>query len=137
MRALLRVLAIFGAYLAASFAASSVSIAIILRPGVSDGLGMSANRGSVWGPILIFTVAIAIVTALPAVLAITYTEMAGQRSPLFYAIASGVTGFLLGYAIGRGNPPEGAVFAVAGIVAGLVYGALAGRKAGILRSRKP
>jgi hypothetical protein len=84
---------------------------------------------------------IASVSFVPAVVAILVTETFTIRSVLFYAIAGGIIGLFCGYTLGFIEPMPRFDFSVplrtnfellaaAGIAAGLVYWAVAGRGAG-------
>jgi hypothetical protein len=136
MRIILRVLAIMVAYLVASLVASAVMVTIWVRPEVSDFLGTNPQRGAIWGLFLFMAVVIAALTALPALMVIIYAETAGRRSLLFYCLACGGTALILGGAIARGVLTDWAIITLGGLAAGLVYWALAGRKAGAARRRR-
>jgi len=136
MRIILRVLAIMGAYLVASLVASVVMVMIWVRPDVSDFLGTNPHRGAIWGLFLFIAVIVAVLTVLPALLVIIYAERVGHRSLLFYCLACGGTALILGGAVARGVLTDWATITLGGLAAGLVYWALAGRKAGSARRRR-
>jgi hypothetical protein len=146
MYALSRIARMVAAYLAASFAAGCILAAAI---GISTQgvepleLATLPYRGVMAGTI------VAVFAALPAAVAIIYGESHGYRSLRFYAGAGAATGaisalgwpLLLSGASPRGlqwPSAEGAAalgiwivtLAVAGLVGGLAYWALAGRSAG-------
>ena len=136
MRIFLRVLAIVGAYLVASLVASAIMVTIWVRPEVSDFLGTNPQRGAIWGLFVFMAVIIAVLTALPALAVIIYAERTGRRSLLFYGLACGGTALILGAAVARGVVTDTAIITLGGLAAGLVYWALAGRKAGTARRRR-
>ena len=137
MRIILRVAAILAAYVVASLVASAVMVTIWVRPDVSDFLGTNPHRGAIWGLFLFTAVIVAVLTALPALLVIIYAERVGYRSLLFYCLTCGGTALIVGGAVARGALTDWAIITIAGLVAGLVYWALAGRKAGSARRRRP
>jgi hypothetical protein len=146
MHALSRIAIMVAAYLAASFAAGCILAAAI---GISTlgvqplELATLPYRGVMAGMI------VAVFASVPAAVAISYGESHGDRSLRFYAGAGAATGAIsaLGWPLllsgasprglqwptAEGAAPLGvwfAVLAIAGLVGGLTYWALAGRSAG-------
>jgi hypothetical protein len=128
-----RALLIVTAYLAASLAASAVLTIVVIRPGLDDFLGTNPNRGAIWGVIVITTIFVAILALAPGSIAVIVAEVFRIRSIGFYAVA-GFGAALLCYLAG-GFPKhaeavayEATGFAIAGLAAGVVYWAIAGRK---------
>jgi len=139
MAILRRALLILAAYLAASLAAGAVLMIVLLRPGLDDFLGTNPNSGAIWGPIVIATISIAILALLPSFLGIVIAEVLRLRSIAFYAVAgfgSAVFCYVgLGFFKHAGDLANEVLgFVLAGVTAGVVYWAIAGRKP---TSKKP
>jgi hypothetical protein len=115
------------AYLLASLATGIVVyISLLMFP--SGGMGQDAKSGGI-GFAFMVSVLVAYFAAAPAALTIAVGEFNLWRMPWYYAIAGSAIGFLLGTMFA---PPEwfpwlGLGF---GVVAGLIYWVVAGRKAG-------
>jgi hypothetical protein len=145
-----RLLRIAVAYVAASVVAGAIlAPAILYSP--ESALG-PVDAGffvlAAWFLSLVSGMVAALALA-PTLLLGFYAERNAIRSPLFYALAGGAVGlgviaFYAAMVMWGGDPPPGivdpalklylagatGVVAFAGIVAGLVYRAIAGRKAG-------
>jgi len=136
-----RIFVVLFAFLMASLAAGAVMTFGYLPPGWAETFGWPGPIHSV----AIVTAFTAFVVAgnmlLPAMLAIAIAEGFRLRSVLLYAIVGGASGLVSYYGgspgahpepsdIGLALPREAEIVAAAGIVAGLVYWALAGRNAG-------
>jgi hypothetical protein len=142
-----RVFVILFAVLCGSFAGGLlVAIALLLpevgalslHPAEQGMLAVFATFG------FVFLSAHALV---PALLVIIAAEAFSVRSVLFYAVAGGLLGAVLLLGADSLNMRELSadtsarreleIMAAAGIVAGFVYWAIAGRKAGMWRERRP
>jgi hypothetical protein len=136
-----RIFVVLLAFLVASFAAGAVMTFAYLPPGWVETFGWPGPVHSV----AIVTAFTAFVVAsnmlLPAILVIAIAEGFRLRSILLYAIVGGASGLVSYYGggpgahpepsdIGLALPREAEIVAAAGILAGLVYWALAGRNAG-------
>lgn len=150
-----RLVPIAGAYIAANVVAGAVLAAAVI--------GLMGSPGPARAETTLFDVSarmlasviglIALLALAPTLIAGTYAERAGIRSPVFYALAGAVVGVAaLGIhvvssiwytglgdtiAVADGELNEGgvlagvlAIVAVAGLLGGLTYWAIAGRKAG-------
>jgi hypothetical protein len=138
-----RIIVIVCAFLAACFAAGAVLVTAIMYPAISSlDLGLTERDvvavATVYG--FVFTSASAL---LPALIMALVTEAFSIRSILFYAIGGALFGLGVYLSLNRFDPSsmsfviadrrEFEVTAGAGIVAGAVYWAIAGRRAGIWR----
>jgi hypothetical protein len=141
-----RVIVILAGYLAACLAVGLV-MSVDLAAKYSDSAGKAAGL-LIAGAVLIAFYA-AILALLPAFLGIVYAERTGVTSILYYAVGGGVTGivayglFALLLILGAGTA-KGFVsghpalfllswivsFGAPGLVGGLVYWLVAGRKTG-------
>ena len=97
-----------------------------------------AGSGAGWLVVGFFGLVVSIKAGLPALALIALAEGFGIRSVLFYAVAGGAGLVALYYGLGLaehdvlvGRDLE--IMAGAGIAAGFVYWAIAGRKAGCWR----
>ena len=150
MRILKRILVMVGAYVAGVL---GLLAALALLFGVAsllpDSPGywvLTAVSPSIFvgAPVVgLFVVLFAIVlSAGPALLVLTVTEVLGWRSPLVYAVPTALLSAavyleLSPRTIGgldRAGLLEAAVFGLAGACSGLIYWAIAGRRAGSWRS---
>ncbi len=147
MRLLGRVFVILFACVLASLVAGLVVTFAVLLPEWSDlPLGPFEHGvfGIVWAFGIIFVSAYAL---MPALLVIVAAEAFSIRAALFYALAGALLGAVLYFNFGGWEPSavfvhgfarrELEIMAAAGIVAGFVYWALAGRNAGKWRERAP
>lgn len=143
MSLLIRIIVIAFAFLVASFVAGMIIVIAVLFPDVSD-VRLGINDGSL---AIIATVGFVFVSGfalLPALVAVLITEGFAIRSVLFYAASGAVVGAVcyLGMADFRFDTMnfsglvrrEMEVMTGTGIVAGLIYWLIAGRKAGSWRS---
>jgi hypothetical protein len=133
MAILRRALLIIAAYLAASLAASAALTIVAIRPGLDDFLGTNPHRGAIWGVILIAAIFVAIFALVPGLIAVIIAEVFRLRSIVFYALAGFGAGLLCYFAFelpkhAAGKADEAPGFALAGLVAGVVYWAIAGRR---------
>lgn len=142
-----RIVVIFFAFLIASMAAG-LTIAIGLLGADWPVLhGDPIARGWFWGFAVVGSSSVGAVSFLPLFLLIVLAEIFHLRSVLFYALAGVVIMLLAYYGSGIGNPyaesidhagpltREVELVVGAGAVFGLVYWAIAGRKAGAWRAR--
>ena len=142
-----RIFVVLFAFVMASFAAGAVMTFGFLPPGWAETFGWPGPVHSV----AIVTAFTAFVVAgnmlLPAMLVIAIAEGFRLRSMLLYAIVGGASGLVSYYGggpgahpepsdIGLALPREAEIVAAAGILAGLVYWALAGRNAGRWRASR-
>jgi len=125
------------AFLLSSLAATVVIAVGVMLPEWGDVLALSIEHGAFSLVVGIGAVYLSAIALLPAVVLIVVAEAMRLRSLLFYAIAGGLGMLALYAAAGFGMPmPDRPaplrleLIAAAGIVAGLVYWALAGRNAG-------
>ena len=72
----------------------------------------------------------AIFMAIPTFLTLPFLEAWEVRNPLVYGLVGGAWGTLQFVLIFRTNSSMALVFALSGVIAGLVYWAVAGRSAG-------
>jgi hypothetical protein len=138
-----RVIVIFFAFLAASFAAGVIVVLAVMHPSVSsldlgpmerDVLAVASGFGFIF---------VSGVSFLPALIMALVTEALAIRSLLFYAAGGALFGLGVYLAFTPFDPStvsfvgldrrELEVMTGAGIVAGLVYWAIAGRQAGMWR----
>ena len=143
MPLLWRIIVILFAFLVASFAAGAVVVVAVMYPAVSsldlgpmdrDVLTVAAGFGFVFVSGIAF---------LPALIMALVTEAFSIRSILFYATGGALLGLGVYLAFTQFDPAsmsfvgldrrELEVMTGAGIVAGLVYWAIAGRRAGMWR----
>lgn len=143
MSLLVRLVVIFFAFLAASFAAGLIVVVAVMYPEVSsldlgpmdrDALAVMSGFGFIFVSGFAF---------LPAVAMALVTEAFSIRSLLFYALGGALFGLGVYLAFTQFDPSamtfvgverrELEVMTGAGIVAGLVYWAIAGRRAGMWR----
>lgn len=133
-----RIFVVLFAYLMACLAAASVVTFGFLPSEWSEATDSPDYFQGV-GAVAAFTaLVIAGYLLLPAMLVAAIAEGLRLRSVLLYAIVGGVAGLLSWYGAGLGGlsdlglalPREAEIVAAAGIAAGFVYWALAGRNAG-------
>jgi hypothetical protein len=141
-----RIFVVLFAFLIASFAAAIVMATGMLLP--YDWQNLSAidiHRGLFTMVVGFGFVFISGLALLPALAVIAVAEAFRLRSALFYAAAGGLDGLLVfyrrGFAEGVASDPLLArmaeIAAAAGIVAGLLYWAMAGSNAGRWSERQP
>src|ERR1700674_4850507 len=127
----------------ASFAAGLVVTLAVLFPAFSDlDLGM-ADRGAFNLVIVFGAIFVSGFALIPALLLVIISEGVGIRSFVFYAAAGAAAGFViywsfaatdLGLLAVNSNPRrEAEIMTRAAIIAGMVYWAIAGRRAGLWR----
>ena len=144
MALLVRVLVVSAAFLIASVVAAFVIMfAMFLEwEEVLRTTGSSAG----WLAVSVFALIVSFKGLLPALLVIGLAEALRLRSPLFYAAVGGAGLVGLYYALGLAERSPGGgilvgrdleIMAGAGIAAGFVYWAMAGRKAGAWREQSP
>jgi hypothetical protein len=142
-----RILVILFACLLASFAAGLVVSLAVLIPMLGD-LALAPFERDAFGVVVTFGAIFVSAYALaPLLLVIVCAEAFSIRSLLFYALAGGLLGAVLyfnfsgwsgrAFTTGGFARRELEIMAAAGIVAGLVYWAIAGRKAGKWRKPSP
>jgi hypothetical protein len=138
-----RIFVILFACLLASLAAGLVVSIAVLVPMIGD-LTLGPVEGGTVGVLVAFGAIFVSAYALaPVLLVIVCAEAFSIRSLLFYALAGGLLGAVLyfnytgwsgrAFTAGGFARRELEIMAAAGIVAGLVYWAVAGRRAGIWR----
>jgi len=150
MALLRRCLVIFLAFLAASLAASiviaiGVSIVVLITQGSQLEAGLV---GAAAGTVPVMVPFVAITALLPTVIVVTFAEVRRSRSFWFYLIGGVAIAivsllefaffiFLAGLVKGPYRPINAStlIFLIAGVAAGLVYWALAGRDAGRWREQ--
>ena len=137
-----RVFVVMFAFLVASFAAAFVLLLSILITEWGDVVTMSPYGA--WVTVGFFGFLFSGVGLLPAFIVIVIAEAFRLRSVLFYTIVSGLGFAAIYYSITLGSEesagalPDGRgweVMAAAGIAAGFVYWAIAGRNAGNWQDR--
>jgi hypothetical protein len=144
---LTRLIVILFACLAASFAAGLVVSLAVLIPVVGD-LALGPFGEGTFGVMVAFgAIFVSAYALVPVLLVIVCAEALAIRAVLFYALAGGLLGAVLyfnfsgwdGRALTAGGfaRRELEIMAAAGIVAGFVYWAIAGRNAGRWRERPP
>ena len=139
-----RIFVVLGAFLAACVVAACViAFAIMLE---WDELMRMSGSGVGWLVVGVFGLIVSFKALLPAMLIIAFAEAFRIRSPLFYAAAggAGLVGLYYGLGLAERGPGGGVlvgrdleIMAGAGIAAGFVYWAIAGRKAGIWHEAQP
>jgi hypothetical protein len=155
MRTVGRVLAIAAAYLAACYVSGAVFVAVLFNPvtAASDGVAWQSAVATMLYMMVFAGLAVGAVTAivalLPTAALIVYAEAARRRSRRFHAIGGALIGpvAFIAFVVLIGRGPVGfddatwSVLAllgasiVSGIAGALTYWALAGRRAGVWRSR--
>jgi hypothetical protein len=116
------------ACVAAGIAIQTIPAIVIAWQGASaeqDDYAMSPLSGSI-----LFTAFIAIFMAIPTFLTLPFLEAGEVRNPLVYGLVGGAWGFLMFFLIFKTLFSMTLVFALSGVIAGLVYWAVAGRSAG-------
>jgi hypothetical protein len=142
-----RLIVILFACLLASFTAGLVVSLAILIPVVGD-LALGPFGEGTFGVLVAFgAIFVSAYALVPVLLVIVCAEAFSIRALLFYAIAGGLLGAVLylnysgwdgrAFAAGGFARRELEIMAAAGIAAGLVYWAIAGRNAGKWREPPP
>ena len=133
-----RILVVLAAFLVASFVAAFVIAFAVLMEWQEIFAGGDGSTGAGWLLVGVFGFVVSIKALVPAVLLIGLAEYFAIRSVLFYAVAGGAGLVALYHGLGLaerdvlvGRDLE--IMAGAGIAAGFVYWAIAGRKAGCWR----
>jgi hypothetical protein len=127
-RTLVRVLLIIAGHLLASLVTGYVVYsALLLSP--TGGIGQDATAGGIAFGLMV-TMFVAYFAALPASLVIAAAELKSLRMWWYYAVAGSLIGLGLGWMF---SPPPWFPWLGLGFgpVAGLIYWAIAGRKAGL------
>jgi hypothetical protein len=150
-----RVLAVAVAFVIAILAAGAL-LALAIWVAMLAATGFASIDLGLLKYLLLFTVALtAILAGAPTLLLVTYAEWAGKSSAGYYAAAGAICGIVaLGLHIAlsvwrsgssrlldgilamQGLPQAGGLLvavAVIGLIAGLLYWAMAGRRAGLVR----
>lgn len=135
-----RILVILFALFCAGLAASTVLTVAVLAPGWGDLLLLSWETGSLAVVIGLGGVIVSTVALLPVTAAIAVAEAFAWRSVLFYAAVGLALALWASFGFEPAGPEEAfarerEISAAAGIAAGLVYWAVAGRRAGAWRER--
>lgn len=135
-----RIVVVLFAFMVASLAAGAVMTIGYLLPGWTEATDSPVLFHSIAIVTSFTTFVIAGYMLLPAMLVVTIAEGFRLRSMLFYAIMGGTAGLMSWYGVGPevqepsgirlALPREAEIVAAAGIAAGFVYWALAGRNAG-------
>ncbi len=143
----MRIIVILFALLLASLAAGLVVVLAVLLPDWSD-IGFGPLGQSTFGVVATFgTVFVSGFALVPALVLVLVSEALQIRSALFYAVAGALAGFVIYLSFGGVDlgalevqgfaHREAEIMAGAGIIAGLVYWAIAGRNAGLWRRPPP
>jgi len=142
-----RIFVIFFAFLIASMAAGMTIALGLLGPELHTFQSDPIARGGFWVVSFFGSSFTGAATFLPLLLLVVLAETFRLRSVLFYALAGVVIMLIAYYGSGLGNPYEESIdqagpltrqvelVIAAGAVFGLVYWAIAGRKAGAWRDR--
>ena len=138
MAVFVRALIVIFAFLVAAFAAAMViTLGMLIE---WEGLVLADNPFGAWAVFGLYSFFLSGMGLLPAFIIIVLAESFAVRSVLFYAIAGGLGLVALYYGVGFPDQPgsvpmrrELEIMAAAGIAAGFVYWAIAGRKAGAWR----
>jgi hypothetical protein len=139
MAVILRIIAVFLAYVLACIAASAVLTLGTLTPHWDDVAALGLPSGAVWVVVIAGAAVIGAIALLPALLVIVLAEGFAWRSFVVYAAFGAALALALFYGIDFagyvGEPGsflarEREVLAAAGIAGGLVYWLFAGRSAG-------
>jgi hypothetical protein len=139
MAVILRIIAVFLAYILACIAASLVLAIGTLTPHWDYLSSLGLQSGAMWLAVVVGAAVIGTIGLLPALLVIVLAEGFGWRSIVLYAALGGALALALFYGIdfaGYVGAPdsflarEREVLAAAGIAGGLVYWLFAGRSAG-------
>jgi len=142
MTLIVRVLVVLAALLIASLVAAFV-IAFGVLMDWQDILGMTGLSPG-WFAFAFFSLLMSAKSFLSALFVIALTEALRLRSPLFYAAAGGIglVGLYYGLGLAERGPGDDVlvgreveIMAGAGIAAGFVYWAIAGRNAGAWREQ--
>lgn len=138
-----RLFVVLVAYVLACVAASIVLTIGTLTPQWDQMAPHGLPAAVLWSVVGVSTAVIAVVAILPSFLVIALAEGFAWRSVVFYGALGGVLALALTYGIdfaGHVGGPDGVfprereVLAASGIAGGLVYWAVAGRKAGLWKS---
>jgi len=137
MAILVRIVVVFGAYIAACIAASLILTIGTLTPEWDDLASLGLSTVVLWSTVGITAAIVATIAFMPSLLVIALAEGFAWRSSILYAALGGVLALSLSYgldfagSIGEpGSAPAREVFAAAGIAGGFVFWLIAGRKAG-------
>jgi hypothetical protein len=144
---LIRIFVILLALLLASLAAGLVVTLAVLFPAFSDlDLGM-ADRGLLNVVIVFGAIFVSGFALIPALLLVIVSEGLAIRSFVLYAAAGAAAGFVIYWSfaaadfgalsVNSNTRREAEIMTGAGIIAGMVYWAIAGRNAGSWRRRNP
>jgi hypothetical protein len=140
---LIRIFVILFALLLASFAAGLVVALAVLFPAFSD-LDLGMTDQGLFNTIIVFgAIFVSGFALIPALLLVVVSEGLGIRSFVFYAAAGAVAGFVIYWSfaaadlgaltLNSNTRREAEIMTGAGIIAGMVYWAIAGRNAGFRR----
>ena len=137
-----RIFVVIFAFLVACVAAATVLTGGLLLPEWNDLMDAAGIPGNTAVLIGLSAVVISGFGLIPAMLLIAIAEGFRLRSVLFYGFAGGAVALIWylgsdGLYRAEQATRDSELFVAAGIAAGLVYWALAGRKAGIWREQRP
>ena len=137
-----RIFVVIFAFLVACVAAAFVLMGGLLLPEWNDLMDAAGIPGNTAVLIGLWAVVISGFGLIPAMLLIAIAEGFRLRSVLFYGFSGGAVAliwYLGSDGLYRAEQAirDSEIFVAAGIAAGLVYWALAGRKAGAWREHKP
>ena len=138
-----RIFVILFALLGAGLAASAVLTIAVLTREWNDLLLLSFETGALAVVIGLGGLIVSAVFLLPVAAVIALAEALAWRSVLFYAalgLVLALWAYFGGFALigpEEGGARGGEISAAAGIAGGLVYWVLAGRNAGVWRTRPP
>ena|SRR5215470_5136402 len=136
-----RILVVLAAFLIASFVAAFVIAFAVLMEWqeiFADAAGGTGTGAAGWLLVGVFGLVVSLKALVPAVLVLALAESLAIRSVLFYAVIGGAGLVALYHGLGLGERDvlvgrDLEIMAGAGIAAGFVYWAIAGRKAGCWR----
>lgn len=141
MAVILRLLAIFVAYVLACATAATVLALGTFALGWNDFSSDAPESVVLWAGIAVTAIVIAMLAVLPMLLVVVLAEWLAWRSVLIYPALGGALAMVMVYGlnftatIADTFVRERQVVAAAGIAAGLVYWLIAGRKAGVWNTR--
>ncbi len=138
-----RIFVVIFAFLVACMAAATVVMFAFLTLGQTDFARLATDPAAILVVIGLSSVTLSGYALLPSMLIVALAEGFQLRSASFYALAGGAVAFVLtfGSVFGINITPifvrDRAIMVGAGILAGFIYWAIAGRNAGAWRTRPP
>jgi hypothetical protein len=138
-----RIFVVIFAFLAACVVAAAVVMVAFLVLDQTDFAHMTSDPAAILAVIGFSSVTLSGYALLPFLLVVALAEGFRLRSALFYALAGGVLalvltfGSALGISVSQIFVRDRGIMVVAGLLAGLVYWAIAGRNAGAWRKPYP